>query len=55
MSTPDTFEYYSELKDAELIMKKVADQVNEVQRMAENRGIKDQLLKKIVDLQVFLQ
>lgn len=33
-------------------MKRVTDKVNEVQRMEENRQLKDDLLEKIEDLQV---
>jgi hypothetical protein len=52
LSDPETFRYYEELKDAELVMKRVADKVNEVQRMEENRKIKEELTEKIDDLQV---
>ncbi|KAJ3369355.1 hypothetical protein HDU91_007276 [Kappamyces sp. JEL0680] len=49
--TPEDFAYYKDLQEAEVVMKKATDNVNEVQRMEENKAIKNTLLESIDDLQ----
>jgi len=50
-SSSESYPFCNELKEAEVVMKRVTDQVNEVQRMEENKMLKAKLLDSIEDLQ----
>lgn len=54
MSSPETYPFYDELSKAEIVMKRVADKVNEVQRAEENKATKVLLMENISDLKVLL-
>ncbi|KAJ3272590.1 hypothetical protein HDV01_005433 [Terramyces sp. JEL0728] len=51
LSTPENYNFCDELDEALIVMKRVTDRVNEVQRMEDNKALKTKLLEYIEDWQ----
>ena len=49
-----SYPYLDELEEALVVIKRVTDRVNEVQRRDENKILKANLIEMITDLKVFI-